>query len=224
VESLTRKQVRNFDRHAMKTLGIPGVVLMENAGKNTANIITRFLGSLTARAIAIVAGGGNNGGDGFVIARHLTNRGGNVAVFLIADPQKITGDAKTNLDIITNLEYNIRHLKTADLGGLSRELEAFDLIIDAVGGTGISGNLRDDLALVVTQINQASRPVVAVDIPTGLDCDTGIVEGPVVRAELTITFAARKIGFDNPASEDYTGQVVVTDIGIPLGSDLKYLE
>ncbi len=223
MESLTRKQVRNFDLHAMETLGVPSVVLMENAGKNTACIIARFLGSLTARTIAIVAGAGNNGGDGFVIARHLTNCGGNVAVFLISDPQKITGDAKTNLDIIRNLEYNIRHLKAADLGSLSRELEAFDLIVDAIGGTGIRGNLRDDLALVVTQINNASRPVVAVDLPTGLDCDTGTAEGPTVRAELTITFAARKLGFDNPASEDYTGQVVVADIGVPLGTDIKYL-
>ena len=146
-----------------------------------------------------------------------------VVVFLISDPQKITGDAKTNLDIIRNLEYNIRHLKAADLGSLSRELEAFDLIVDAIGGTGIRGNLRDDLALVVTQINNASRPVVAVDLPTGLDCDTGTAEGPTVRAELTITFAARKLGFDNPASEDYTGQVVVADIGVPLGTDIKYL-
>ena len=221
MESLTRKQVRNFDRHAIEILGVPGVVLMENAGKNAAGIIARFLGNLTAQTIAVVAGGGNNGGDGFVIARHLTNRGGNVAVFLITDPQKITGDAKTNLEIIRKLEYDIHQLKTADLDGLSRQLEAFDLIIDAAGGTGVRGTLRDDLTRVVTQINQASRPVVAVDIPTGLDCDTGIAEGPTVRAELTITFVARKSGFDNPASEDYTGQVVVADIGVPLESFQK---
>jgi len=224
VETLTRKQVRNFDRHAIETLGIPGVVLMENAGKNAASIIARFLGSLTARTVAIVAGGGNNGGDGFVIARHLTNRGGNVAVFLVADPQKIADDAKTNLDIIRNLDYNIRQVKTADMDNLSRELEAFDLIVDAVGGTGVSGPLRNDLALAVTQINQASRPVVAVDLPTGLDCDTGTAEAPTVRAELTITFVAKKLGFNNPASEDYTGQVVIADIGVPLGDDLAYLD
>ena len=224
METLTRKQVRNFDRHAIETLGIPGVVLMENAGKNAASIIARFLGSLTARTVAIVAGAGNNGGDGFVIARHLTNRDGNVAVFLVADPQKIADDAKTNLDIIRNLDYNIRQVKTADMDNLSRELEAFDLIVDAVGGTGIRGPLRNDLALAATQINQASRPVVAVDLPTGLDCDTGTAEAPTVRAELTITFVAKKLGFNNPASEDYTGQVVIADIGVPLGDDLAYLD
>jgi NAD(P)H-hydrate epimerase len=110
------------------------------------------------------------------------------------------------------------------MDGLSRELEAFDLIIDAVGGTGVRGPLRDDLALAVTQINQASRPVVAVDLPTGLDCDTGAAEDPTVRAELTITFVAKKLGFGNPTSEDYTGQIVVADIGVPLGDDLTYLD
>ena len=139
MESLTRKQVRNFDRHAIETLGIPGVVLMENAGKNAAGIIARFLGNLTTRTIAVVTGSGNNGGDGFVISRHLANRGGNVTVFLVTDPKKITGDAKTNLEIIRKLDYDIRQLKIPDLDGLSHQLEAFDLIIDAVGGTGIRG-------------------------------------------------------------------------------------
>lgn len=197
---------------------------MENAGKNTAGIIGRFLGSLTARTIAIVAGGGNNGGDGFVIARHLTNRGGNVVVFIVADPEKITGDAKANLDIIENLGFDIRYMDKIAQKKLSHELEAFDLIVDAGGGTGISGSLREDMGVVVTQINKASRPVVAVDIPTGLDCDSGTAQGPTIRAELTITFVAKKVGFSNPASEDYTGQIIVADIGVPLCGDLEFLK
>ena len=241
--SLTRDQVRAIDRHAIEALGVSGVVLMENAGRGAADAIEEFLANQPGRAcnllhaeshgvcktshgeshpalkgvsVAVVAGAGNNGGDGYVVARHLYIRGAKAAVFLVAEEARITGDALVNLKIIRNLGLDIRQVLAADIGRLSEQLGEFDLIVDAVGGTGIQGRLRGAQAAAVEQINAAGRPVVALDIPTGLDCDTGAAEGPVVRAALTVTFAARKKGFDAPGASIYTGRVVVADIGVPV--------
>jgi len=214
-ESLTREQVRRLDRCAIETAGVPGVVLMENAGRNTADEIERFLGGAAAgRSIAIVAGAGNNGGDGFVIARHLAMRGATVTTFLVAPAGKVAGDAAVNLAILRELAHDVRDV-CENLPGLARKLAGADLVVDAVGGTGISGTLRGGLASAVEQINAAARPVVAVDIPTGLDCDSGAADGPVVRAAMTVTMLARKKGFDNPDAAAFTGEVRVVDIGIP---------
>jgi NAD(P)H-hydrate epimerase len=216
MDALTREQVRQIDRAAIDELGIPGVILMENAGRNATDAIEQFLGgSVAGKRIAVVAGAGNNGGDGFVIARHMDMRGANMATFLIAQPDKITSDAAVNLAILRALRHDIRSLAPADVPKMGGVLAVFDLIVDAVGGTGIRGALRGEQAEVVMAINAAARPVVAVDIPTGLDCDSGQAAGPAVRAALTVTFVARKKGFDAPGADAYTGKVVVADIGIP---------
>ena len=217
MQSLTREQTRAIDRCAIETVGVPGVVLMENAGRLCADAVTEFLGgtSPAGRKVAICAGGGNNGGDGFVMARHLAMRGCEVAVFLLAPPEKLTGDAETNYRIARNLGLDVRQVGEDALGKLSQTLADFDIVVDAVGGTGIQGALRGTPAQAVEQINAAGKPVVAVDIPTGLDCDTGTAEGPAVRAKLTVTMVARKKGFDAPGSVAYTGEVRVVDIGIP---------
>jgi hydroxyethylthiazole kinase-like uncharacterized protein yjeF len=220
VDSLSRDQVRSIDRIAIETLGVPGVVLMENAGRNCADEIERFMRGVSARRMAVVAGKGNNGGDGYVIARQLHNRGARVEVFLLADDDAIAGDAAVNLTIIRNLALPIHSPADARPESLGQRLldGAFDLIVDAIGGTGISGTLRGGLAEAVEQVNRAaavgSIPVVAVDIPTGLNCDTGRAEGPAIRADRTVTFVARKMGFDQPASLEFTGEVAVVDIGI----------
>ena len=214
--SLSRDEVRSIDRCAIDRLQVPGVVLMENAGRNAADAIEAFLGGAAGRSVAVVAGAGNNGGDGYVIARHLAMRGGRVATFLVAPPDRISGDARINLDIIRCLDHDVRPCAdAAQIQRLDEMLGGFDLIVDAVGGTGIRGAVRGDLATVIDKINAAGKPVVAVDIPTGLDCDTGRAEGPVVRAAMTVTFVARKKGFDAPAAAQYTGEVVVADIGVP---------
>jgi len=218
MKSLSREEVRSLDRCAIETFGVPGIVLMENAGRNAADVIEEFLGQVSGRSIAIVAGAGNNGGDGFVIARHLAMRGGRTVTFLVAPDEKITGDARINLQIIRSFGHDVRRRTGEDLAGLGAELRGFDLVVDAVGGTGIRGALRGDLACAVEQINASQRPVVAVDIPTGLDCDTGRAFGPVVRAGLTVTMLARKKGFDAPPAGEYTGQVRVVDIGIDAGA------
>lgn len=214
-DDMTREQVRHIDAVAINELGIPGVVLMENAGRNAASRIFAFNAGEPG-PVAVVAGGGNNGGDGFVIARHLANWGRDVIVCLVAPREKITGDALINLEIIERLDHDIRAV-SGDPSALSDGLAACAVVVDAVGGTGISGALRGDLADVVAHINDAGRPVVAVDIPTGLDCDAGTAAGPAVRAEMTVTFVAVKKGFAAPGAAAYTGEVVVVDIGVDPG-------
>lgn len=215
MRSLTRDEMRRVDRYAIDTLGIPGLVLMENAGRRCADVIQGLLARRGWRSVAVVAGGGNNGGDGFVLARHLSLRGFNVATFLIAPPDKVSGDAAVNLAALRMLEQDRREVDDAAMAGLADELAGFDVVVDAIGGTGISGALRGTLASAAEAVNAAGRPVVSVDIPTGLDCDTGEVAGPAVRAVQTVTMLARKRGFDADGADAYTGQVAVVDIGIP---------
>ena len=216
MRSLSKKEVRAADRCAIERLGAAGVVLMENAGRGAADAIEQFLGGAGGKRVAIVAGAGNNGGDGFVIARHLSLRGANVTTFLVTPADKVAGDALVNLDILRNAGGDVQEVVAEALAGLGEELAAFDVVVDAVGGTGIAGELRGELAEAVEQINAAGRPVVAVDIPTGLDCDTGQAAGPAVRAELTVTFAAPKVGFSAEGASDYTGRVVLADIGVDI--------
>ncbi len=215
MKSLSREEVRAIDRCAIETLGVPGAVLMENAGRRAADAIEKFLSGAGGKSVAVVAGAGNNGGDGFVIARHLAMRGAKVVTFLTSPAEKITGEAAVNLNILRKLKHKIIEIAGEEIKSLSSRLSESDLILDAVGGTGVCGPLRENLTAIVEQINAASRPVVAVDIPTGLDCDTGEAAGPCVRAAMTVTFIARKKGFDAPGAAGYTGEVVVADIGIP---------
>lgn len=215
MESLSRDQVRAVDRCAIQRFGVPGAVLMENAGRGAADAAETLLDGVEGKRVAILAGGGNNGGDGFVVARHLAMRGADVTTFLLARPNESSPDAAANLNIIRRLAHDVREVGEDELAGLAGALGGFDLIVDAVGGTGIRGPLRGPLATAVEQINSASRPVLAIDIPTGLDCDTGEAPGPAVRADLTVTFVARKKGFDAPTAQQFTGEVRVADIGIP---------
>ncbi len=215
MRALSRDEVRSIDAHAIDTLEIPGVVLMENAGRNAAQAVLEHLGDASGKRVAIVAGAGNNGGDGLVVLRQLRRaRLGQLTAFLVAPEEKFSGDAAVNLTAAKNLRCDLRDA-TETVDELSAELANFDLIVDAVGGTGIRGALRGDLATAVEQINDAGADVIAIDIPTGLDCDTGQAEGPAVRARRTVTFVARKKGFDADGASEYTGEVIVADIGIP---------
>jgi len=215
MDPLTRQEVRAVDRAAIEVLGIPGIILMENAGRNCAEAIEQFLGANTAARVAIVAGPGNNGGDGYVISRRLAMLGFQTVTYIICPREKISGDAETNLNAITSLRHDIRFPDSDQLGDFAAELAGFDLLVDAIGGTGVRGALRGAAATAVRQINLVGKPVVAVDIPTGLDCDTGQVDGPAIKADLTVTFVAMKKGFTLGNASDYTGRIVVADIGVP---------
>jgi NAD(P)H-hydrate epimerase len=211
---LTREQVRQVDRRAIDELGIPGAVLMENAGRGAAELLVAL--GLRGRVV-ICCGKGNNGGDGFVMARHLANRGAGVRVLLFAPPNELTGDAALHFHGLPGLAVPVVGYARQPLDELAlrRELGSAEWIVDALFGTGLSGGLRTPFNQVVAAVNASGRRVLAVDIPSGLDCDTGRPLGPAVRASHTATFVALKKGFADPAAREWLGQVHVLDIGVP---------
>ena len=206
--SLTREQVRDVDRSAIDDYGMLGLVLMENAGRNSAELL-RTLG-ISGR-VTICCGKGNNGGDGFVMARHLENAGVDVNILLCVPSPSLTGDAKTNLNIIEKGHTPILE-PPFDWG---KELAGSDWIVDALLGTGTQGTIREPFVSAIAAINSSKQKVFAVDLPSGLDCDTGQPIGICVRADHTATFVARKIGFDLPGTAEWTGAVHVIEIGVP---------
>ncbi|MHC4562622.1 MAG: NAD(P)H-hydrate epimerase [Planctomycetota bacterium] len=213
MESLSRQEVRDVDRAAIERLGLPGIALMENAGRQAADLAERMLPGGGGR-VAVVAGAGNNGGDGFVLARHLLLRGVSVDVYLVAPPNRLSGDALINYQVLRRLGVAVRYLCADKLTALANMLAGADLVVDAIGGTGISGPLRGPAAEAVLQINAANADILAMDIPTGLNCDTGGGEYPIVRATATITFVAPKKGVDSPDTVQYTGRLHCADIGV----------
>jgi NAD(P)H-hydrate epimerase len=215
---MDRQTVRDFDAWAINEMGIPGVVLMENAAKNGTQVILEQFSKQAQEGVCIFCGGGNNGGDGFVIARHLFNQGVPVKIALCADPGKIKGDAKVNFDICKKMGLSFLLLETASQR-LFQEVEdavaGSGLIVDALLGTGLQDELTGSMALLISCINSHNIPIVAVDIPSGLDCDRGIPLPVCIEASATVTFVAIKKGFfDNPDSGKVTGRVFVADIGI----------
>lgn len=216
---LTREQVREVDRRAIEDYGIPGVVLMENAGRGATECILRSLGKFVAgggRRFAIVCGGGNNGGDGFVIARHLSNSGHKPEIYLACDPASLTGDAKINHHIATQMRLPMHdfHSKAAIEANIRRIRES-GIVIDAILGTGFRGKVRWPVDFAIQWINEVSSHVCAIDVPSGLDCNTGEPSNSTICAYETITFVARKIGFRSEAAKPYLGDVSVVDVGAP---------
>jgi NAD(P)H-hydrate epimerase len=210
---LSREQVRELDRRAIEEFGVPGLVLMENAGRGVAELYRRLAGPSPP---IICCGKGNNGGDGFVIARHLDACGVPVRVLLFARPEDLRGDAAVNYQIIAKSGLPIDVFAAAvDAEALRRELKAAEWVVDALFGTGLSGPVRPPFNQVIQAINDRGTHVLAVDIPSGLDCDSGRPLGPTVRAEHTATFVAPKKGFREAAAREWLGQVHVLDIGAP---------
>lgn len=215
---MSRDEVRAFDNWAINTLGIPGAVLMENAGRSCAELIKEKLAGTGTARVCIFCGTGNNGGDGFVIARHLSDGGFRVTVVICGDRSKIKGDAKKNLDVLERLGLPI-HTLDLDRGDVSGQVQAFaggaDMIVDALFGTGLSGQLDGKYRQLIEGVNSQRCPIVAVDIPSGLDCDSGQPLGAAIKATYTVTFVAVKKGFtvaDNASG--YTGEIFVASIGV----------
>ncbi len=214
---LSVKKIRALDRKATEKYGIPSLVLMENAGRAVAEVTLKLLNRLPVHPlIAIFCGGGNNGGDGFVTARYLLNKGCRIRVYLLKNPTEISGDALTNLKILQNLQVKIKILTSNLLKKLSQELQLVNIVIDAILGTGIKGNISDTYSKVIRIINQSNKPVIAVDIPSGLDGDTGLFLGDCIQAKITVTMGYPKKGFLNPEAKKFLGKVVVADIGYPF--------
>ncbi len=215
---MSREEVRGFDAWAISTMGIPGVVLMENAAKNCTSVILEHFSEACGQEVCIFCGTGNNGGDGFVIARQLFNHGISVRIVICGDPAKISGDAKVNYDICRkmNLLMTVLELESPDLcRDVETQVTGCGLLVDAMLGTGLNGELKESYALLISSINSHNLPIVAVDIPSGLDCDTGLPLLVCIEAAATVTFVAVKKGFaECSQSRQATGRIFVADIGI----------
>ncbi|MFQ5495317.1 MAG: NAD(P)H-hydrate epimerase [Phycisphaerae bacterium] len=213
--ALTRDQVRRVDQLAIERYGIAGVVLMENAGRGAAGVIRANFGD--GGAAVILCGAGNNGGDGLVIARHLHNAGWTVRTALAGNAERMTPDARINHDIVRAMGLEIRAVPDARAVEVIVEtIQPREIVVDALLGTGFRGAVRQPLADLIGGINGVDkRAVVAIDVPSGLDCDSGAASNATVRADLTITFVAPKIGFCHDAAASYVGRVEVVGIGAP---------
>ncbi len=212
---LSREQIRAFDRHAIETCKVPGLVLMENAGRGAAEVILESVSS-DASLVVIVCGAGNNGGDGFVVARHLASRGLPVGVWFVGAIEKVRGDALANLDAWRGLGGTVSVVASeADLPGLTDALELADVVVDGLFGTGLDRAIKGLYAAAIEAINRSPARKVALDLPSGLDSDTGQTLGVVVKADETITFGALKLGLLTPNGAAVCGRIHVASLGVP---------
>lgn len=207
---LTRAQVREIDRRSVEEFHIPGVVLMENAARAAAEVAMEMLGNGPGKKVLILCGGGNNGGDGLAVARHLHNAGCEIQIAMTTDPARYQNEALVNWQITQAMR-----LLTVQASTVLIETTEASLIIDAIFGTGLENPPRPPFAELVAALDESTVPILSIDIPSGLDCDTGQPMGPCVKATSTVTFVAEKAGFAAPEAQPYLGKVTVAGIGCP---------
>ncbi len=214
---VTASEMRHIDEDTINNIGIPGIVLMENAGLSVVNAIERNFHKSSIGKVSIFVGKGNNGGDGLVIARHLKNKGYDVKIYLLSSSDKFQGDALINLQIVQNMMgLSIETiLSESELEYHKKSITNSNLLIDAIFGTGLTGPIRDIPAKVIDFLNDTGLPIVAVDLPSGLDSDTGKVEGSCIRATLTVTMGLPKRGLLLYPGANFVGKLEIADIGIP---------
>ena len=214
---LDTEQMREADRRTIEDIGIPSIVLMENAGRQAVAAMEAAYEDLGSSRVAVICGRGNNGGDGFVIARTLVQRGVETAVFLLGSVADVRGDARTNLEILGRIGMTVVEITNAQEWELHfSELSDVDVIVDAILGTGFHGKLTGLFETVVADLNSLGVPIVAIDLPTGVSADTASLDGPAVEASMTVTLAAPKIPLILPPADSHAGDLVIADIGIPL--------
>ncbi len=216
----TAEQIRELDRRAIEEYGIPRAVLMENAGRCVADEVLDMLADPLDSSVIILCGKGNNGGDGFVVARHLDNAGVAVEIVTAAPLEALDceGEAAANFRVVRKIGIEMRQVLTEEEAKAeSSRLKSTELIVDALLGTGLQGEVREPARSLILTANESGTPIVAVDTPSGLCCDTGKVLGVAIRASLTVTLAAPKKGFTIGEGPDHTGELVLADIGIPRG-------
>lgn len=218
---VTASQMQDMDKKAIESFGIPGLILMENAGRGAVDFLLEKFEDLKIKKVAVIAGRGNNGGDGFVIARYLMEKGICVTTFLLSSKKAVTGDAKINMDLAQKLcdrsrLCSIIEIPDADTFEKRKSLILHhDLFIDAILGTGLNSEVRGFFKDAIELINTSKRPVFSVDIASGLHSDTGQPLGVAVKADATATFAFAKAGHILYPGNKYTGDLKVIDIGIP---------
>lgn len=213
---ITAQEAKQIDRRAQEEFGIPSIILMENAGRQAAEVAMDMLRGKEDSMIVCVCGRGNNGGDGFVAARHLINKGIAVYIFLIGDPLEMRGDARVNHTILQKMGAKIVCLEDKEEFSLLRErLKEAGLIIDAIFGVGLQGEVEEPHRTIIELINASGKPILSIDIPSGLDATEGKVRGICIKATQTITFALPKTGFIKNEGPLYIGKLSVADISIP---------
>jgi NAD(P)H-hydrate epimerase len=213
---LNADQMREADRRTIQDIGIASLVLMENAGRQVVAAVESLYSDLAERRIAIVCGKGNNGGDGFVAARTLQQRGFDVSVFVIGSVNDVKGDARTNLEILGRIGQPVVEVADETAWELhGAEITGHDLIIDALFGTGVTTPLTGFYETVVADINEAGVPIVSIDIPSGMSANSPDLIGDCIEATVTVTLGAPKLPLVLPPAEMKSGEVVIADIGIP---------
>ncbi|MDO9534693.1 MAG: NAD(P)H-hydrate dehydratase [Bacillota bacterium] len=212
---VTGTKMAQIDREAISRFEIPGLILMENAGLQVVRFIQRLRPELKEIKAVILCGKGNNGGDGFVIARHLRRLGCRVETWAMGGLSEYKGDAAANYNILLKDGYEIYRAGEKDLPASLRDLRSADLVVDALLGTGIQRNVSEPYEEIITAVNGTRALIVAVDIPSGISADSGEVMGAAVKAQYTVTFALPKRGLLLFPGAEYAGKVIVTDIGIP---------
>ena len=206
---LSSDQMRTLDRNAIETLGIPGLVLMENAARSVLEAIEDRYDDVHGLAVAVLCGPGNNGGDGFALARHLHLRDAEVDVVMLSDPAKLKGDALANFRLLEPIGVHVVNMSDNIV------LDDYDLLIDAIFGTGNDRAPDGEFAEAIQAMNEATVPVIAIDVPSGVDATTGRVPGEAVLATATVTFQCAKAGLLLPPGRDFVGDLIVAPISIP---------
>lgn len=212
---VTPIQMNEIDNITISEVGIPGIVLMENAAIKVVEEIVKYLGTIFGKEIIIIAGKGNNGGDAFAAARHLYNKGADIRVYIIIDKKAIGGDAAVNLGILENMGIPINELfEKKHVTLLMEKISDADIIVDGILGTGLKGNIKDNLKDVVEALNVSGKPIIAIDIPTGVNGETGEVSDVCIKATKTVTFGLPKLGLVVHPGCEYTGGLIIADIGL----------
>src|SRR6478736_6779532 len=213
---LNTRQMRDADRRTIEEIGVPSIVLMENAGRQVVAAMESSFEGLASMRIAVLCGRGNNGGDGFVVARTLIERNLDTGVYLIGEAGEVKGDARANLDVLRNLGVDIVEIADAAAWELhGTDVLGSDVVVDALYGTGLNAPLSGLAETVVADLNASARPVVSIDLPSGLSAESPDVPGPAVHATVTVTLGAPKLPLVLPPAEAFAGSLVIADIGIP---------
>lgn len=213
---VTAAEMQQMDGETIQSFGIPGRVLMENAGRGAARFLLDSFEGIQNAYLAVLAGRGNNGGDGFVVARYAAQRGIDVVVYLLAYNKRVTGDARANLELLAPLSIPVVEIPNdSRLAEYEADMAQHDVWVDAVFGTGLSADIRGHYREAIDLLNSFQRPVLAIDIPSGVNADNGQIYGTCVQATATATFAYPKIGHVVYPGAQYAGHLEVIDIGIP---------
>ncbi len=217
---VTSAEMQACDRYAIDTLKIPSLILMENAGRGVVEMMEGHFGPMVGKTILVVCGKGNNGGDGYVVARHLFNRGAKIIVVLIGKASELKGDAKTNFENIRQMALRFKksgmlQIKELKSKRMLKLLPRADIVVDAIFGTGFSGKVREPYKSVIDWINKYNAKKVSIDIPSGLNADSGDIENVAIKSDLTVTMGLKKIGLIIGNGISYSGKIEVVDISMP---------